>query len=126
MTDMFLYKIRTNEEKLSTGTWEICGYWSNISPIRRFFHDNVIKGGNPHAFYIVEEEVLDRLKLLCFIILMNQESEVQIDVANALLPLDIHCGGQIDAQYFAELERTHSMLQDVFEEDVLFVYREHS
>lgn len=124
MTKMSLYKVRTDEKASKKGTWELCGYWDGISPIHKFFYENVIKGGDPRAFYIVDEEILDRLQLLCYIVLMNKGSDVKIDVANALLPLDELCSGKIDDDYFAILEETHKMLRDVFEEGVLFIYRE--
>lgn len=123
---MFLYQINSDDDG-QKGTWEICGYWNNASQIHKFFYDNVIKGGDPYTFYTVDKELLDKLKLLCFIILMNIGSGVENDVAKALLPLDKNClsaNRDIDEDYFLQIEQTHDILENIIENDALFIYKE--
>ena len=117
--DMYLYGIRLSDDDQKKGIWEECAYWRKANQVHDFFNKKYIKGDDPYAFYEVDEEDLEDLKLISYIILMNRDSEEAEHVARALLPPNnFGCffeSSLIEDEYFEDIEYTYHILKDILE-----------
>lgn len=121
--NMFLYRLNVEDE--NHGSWDLALSWINSSFIKQFFSDNVIKGGDPHAFYEVEFKILDKLKLLCFLVDANRGTGADVEIAEALLPKSVFDDNKsYDERYFYEIEATQEILSNVLDENYRYVYTE--
>lgn len=123
--NMFLYRL--NVENENHGSWDLALSWTNSSFIKQFFSDNVVRGNDPQAFYEVEFKVLDKLKLLCFLVDANRGTDADVEIAEALLPKSVFDNDHTyDKKYFYEVEATHNILSQVLDEDFRYVYTENN
>ncbi len=121
--NMFLYRLNVEDE--NHGSWDLALSWTSSSFIKQFFSDNVIKGGDPHAFYEVEFKILDKLKLLCFLVDANRGTGADVEIAEALLPKSVFDDNKsYDEKYFYEIEATQEILSNVLDENYRYIYTE--
>lgn len=120
---MFLYRLNVEDE--NHGSWDLALSWTSSSFIKQFFSDNVIKGGDPKAFYEVEFKILDKLKLLCFLVDANRGTGADVEIAEALLPKSVFDDNKsYDERYFYEIEATQEILSNVLDENYRYIYTE--
>lgn len=121
--NMFLYRLNVEDE--NHGSWDLALSWTSSSFIKQFFSDNVIKGGDPKAFYEVEFKILDKLKLLCFLVDANRGTGADVEIAEALLPKSVFDDNKsYDERYFYEIEATQEILSNVLDENYRYIYTE--
>ncbi len=121
--NMFLYRLNVEDE--NHGSWDLALSWTSSSFIKQFFSDNVIKGGDPHAFYEVEFKILDKLKLLCFLVDANRGTGADVEIAEALLPKSVFDDNKsYDEKYFYEIAATQEILSNVLDENYRYIYTE--
>lgn len=121
--NMFLYRLDVEDE--NHGSWDLALSWTSSSFIKQFFSDNVVKGGDPKAFYEVEFKILDKLKLLCFLVDANRGTGADVEIAEALLPKSVFDDNKsYDEKYFYEIEATQEILSNVLDENYRYIYTE--
>lgn len=148
--DMSLYGVKDNSPEgdldNSYGEWKELGYWRKANHVHKWFNDNIIKRQDPWGLYMVEENKLQGLLVLCKVLKKIKENDFDIletelleifkkhrkewkfdsgdngdYIAYALLPPDnMGCcfgSGVVDEWYWQDIDETIDILTKAIESD---------
>ena len=75
----------------------------------------------------MEFKVLDKLKLLCFLVDANKGTGADVEIAEALLPKSVFDSDKsYDKKYFYEVETTYNILSQILDENYKYIYTDNN